>query len=139
MGKSQTNYQKRKWFEIWRSKFLNKNHYNYLCEIQRSLSQKKSSSVSFDLKKGKERVHSLKRLANSAKRASSAHPLEGPDDLLSQFVRADFDTKNFVRNAVRKDTVSDDLAHLRQGIAVLESQLREQVSGLFYWTIFLLT
>ena len=77
--------------------------------------------------------------ANSAKRASSAHPLEGPDDLLSQFVRADFDTKNFVRNAVRKDTVSDDLAHLRQGIAVLESQLREQVSGLFYWTIFLLT
>ena len=71
MGKSQTNYQKRKWFEIWRSKFLNKNHYNYLCEIQRSLSQKKSSSVSFDLKKGKERVHSLKRLANSAKRAAS--------------------------------------------------------------------
>ena len=48
------------------------------------------------------------------------------DDLLSQFVRSDFDSGNFVRNAVRKDTVSDDLAHLRQGIAVLESQLREQ-------------
>ncbi len=49
------------------------------------------------------------------------------DDLLSQFVRADFDSGNFVRQAVRKDTVSDDLAHLKQGIAVLESQLREQV------------
>ena len=28
---------------------------------------------------------------------------------------------------VRKDTISDDLAQLRQGISVLEAQLREQV------------
>ena len=28
---------------------------------------------------------------------------------------------------VRKDTISDDLAQLRQGISVLENQLREQV------------
>jgi hypothetical protein len=62
-----------------------------------------------------------------SKKKSLAHASEGSDDLLSQFVRTDFDTANFVKNAVRRDTVSDDLAHLRQGIAVLESQLREQV------------
>jgi len=51
----------------------------------------------------------------------------GEDDLLSQFVKPDFDSKDFVHSVVRRNAVSDDLAHLRQGIAVLESQLREQV------------
>ncbi|KAJ1492749.1 Golgi transport complex subunit 5-domain-containing protein [Baffinella frigidus] len=49
------------------------------------------------------------------------------DDMLSQFVRADFDAKELIKAAVRKDTISDDLAQLRQGISVLENQLREQV------------
>ena len=51
----------------------------------------------------------------------------GDDDMLAQFVKPDFESKDFVKGIVRKNTVSDDLAHLRQGIAVLESQLREQV------------
>jgi len=51
----------------------------------------------------------------------------GDDDMLSQFVKPDFDSKDFVHGVVRRNSVSDDLAHLRQGIAVLESQLREQV------------
>ena len=49
------------------------------------------------------------------------------DDMLAAFVKPDFDSKDFVHTVVRRDSVSDDLAHLRQGIAVLESQLREQV------------
>jgi hypothetical protein len=49
------------------------------------------------------------------------------DDMLSQFVKPDFDSKDFVHTVVRRNSVSDDLSHLRQGIAVLESQLREQV------------
>ena len=49
------------------------------------------------------------------------------DDVLSQFVRPDLDAKELIRAAVRNDTVSDDLAQLRQGINVLENQLREQV------------
>jgi len=49
------------------------------------------------------------------------------DDILSQFVKPDFESKAFVKGIVRRDSVSDDLCHLRQGIAVLESQLREQV------------
>ena len=51
----------------------------------------------------------------------------GDDDILSQFVKPDFESKAFVKGIVRRDSVSDDLCHLRQGIAVLESQLREQV------------
>ena len=65
--------------------------------------------------------------SNAVSKKSLATQPSEPDDLLSQFVRSDFDTANFVKNAVRRDTISDDLAHLRQGIAVLESQLREQV------------
>ena len=42
-------------------------------------------------------------------------------------MRPDFDTNDFVRAAVRNDSVSDDLSHLKQGILVLENQLREQV------------
>ena len=49
------------------------------------------------------------------------------DDMLAAFVKPDFDSKDFVHTVVQRDSVSDDLAHLRQGIAVLESQLREQV------------
>lgn len=49
------------------------------------------------------------------------------EDMLSQFVKPDFDSKDFVHSVVKRNSVSDDLSHLRQGIAVLESQLREQV------------
>lgn len=49
------------------------------------------------------------------------------DDLLSQFVRPDFDSKVFVQKCIQQNTVADDHANLKQGIAVLESQLREQV------------
>lgn len=52
------------------------------------------------------------------------------DDLLSQFVRPDFDSKVFVQKCIQQNTVADDHANLKQGIAVLESQLREQVCGI---------
>lgn len=48
-------------------------------------------------------------------------------ELLSQFVRSDFDTNDYLRAAVRNNSVSDDLSHLKQGISVLEAQLRQQV------------
>ena len=49
MKKQQSACIKRRWFEIWRGKYLNKGHYNYLCNIQRSLSKtrKRPSSVTF--------------------------------------------------------------------------------------------
>lgn len=44
---------------MWREKFLNKNHYNYLCHVQRSLTKtKRSASVKFNVN-------------NSAKHAAS--------------------------------------------------------------------
>jgi hypothetical protein len=48
-------------------------------------------------------------------------------ELLSQFVRSDFDTNDYLRAAVRKDSVAEDLSHLKQGISALEAQLRQQV------------
>lgn len=48
-------------------------------------------------------------------------------ELLSQFVRSDFDTNDYLRAAVRKNSVAEDLSHLKQGISVLEAQLRQQV------------
>lgn len=50
MAKQQDNYQIRKWFEVWRHKFINKNHYNYLCEVQRSITKKRYSSVTFNMR-----------------------------------------------------------------------------------------
>ena len=51
--------QQRRWFDMWREKFLNKNHYNYLCHVQRSLTKtKRSASVKFNVN-------------NSAKHAAS--------------------------------------------------------------------
>jgi hypothetical protein len=49
MKKQQSACIKRRWFEIWREKYLNKGHYNYLCTIQRSLTKtrKRPSSVTF--------------------------------------------------------------------------------------------
>lgn len=48
-------------------------------------------------------------------------------ELLSQFVRSDFDTNDYLRAAVRKGSVAEDLSHLKQGISALEAQLRQQV------------
>jgi hypothetical protein len=61
---SQETFKKRKWFDAWRAKFMNKNHYNYLCEIQRSLTKKKSPAVSFDLRQPSKRTVSAQRAAS---------------------------------------------------------------------------
>ncbi|EKX33134.1 oligomeric Golgi complex subunit 5 [Guillardia theta CCMP2712] len=69
----------------------------------------------------------LAAMSGSAFHSSASVVGTAGDDTLSKFVRPDFDAKDFVRGSVRQNTVSDDLSHLRQGIAVLEKQLHEQV------------
>jgi uncharacterized protein YjlB len=70
MRQSQALYQRRRWFDAWREKFLNKNHYNYLCHIQRSLTKKRrSSSVTFNV--GRNAGEDEKKNNNSGKEAAS--------------------------------------------------------------------
>ena len=52
------------------------------------------------------------------------------DDALSQFARPDFDSTAFMRKSIRENRVAHDHAQLKEGIAVLETQLREQVRQL---------
>ena len=60
------------------------------------------------------------REGTGRERGSEARPvmmgdaLGGSDEVLSQFVRPDFDKHTFIRSSVRRDAVSDDLAHLKQ-------------------------
>jgi hypothetical protein len=47
MKRQQGVCMKRRWFEVWRDKFINKARYNYLCSIQRSIGKRRPSSVTF--------------------------------------------------------------------------------------------
>ncbi len=61
MKQQQKTCQRRRWFDRWREHFADRNTYNYLCLVQRSLTKKRPQSVKFD----------MRRVESSGKKAAS--------------------------------------------------------------------
>ena len=91
LQRSQVAFAKRKWLEAWKAKFMNKSRYNYLCEVQRSLTKARPTTVTFDLKQQRRKNVSATRAASPVdclenrapiQRSTSKSPTKSPGGIL---------------------------------------------------------